>query len=257
MKKKLFKFVKGLVLSILLIATIIFTIYSFAWFSFTKRAEAYLNVIWQDKTFNVSGTSPRFTGYPLVPTTQFSGTIEHQSGLKITTPHLIYEGFFAPRQLQMIDAPQGLKISSPFLEKSLDFDIASLYIRLPKYMPTNHKKEDIQIWQKTDDSFIIEKLVLKSGSIDILGMGTLSLDDHLQIKADINARVIGMDLLLDEMAKEQGEKTVAIARSFLKMMTKADEKTGQRYFETTLKIQNRGIYFGPMRISGLPEIKWE
>ena len=251
------KFIKGLAIFISLIAVVVFTIYSIAWYTFTKRVEVYLNTVWQDKAaFTITGDVPHFTGYPLVPTATFSGTFEHVSGLKIETPELIFTGFPAPRQIHMLDAPKGIQISSPFLDRDLNFDYAYLQFIAPR-LPASDRYEDIEGWQKAGHQLVIQQMILSAGAISARGSGTLGLDDNLQLSADITARVIGMDLFFDMLAEEKGEKTIAIARNFFNMMSQVDEKTGNKYFETTLKIQNRGLYFGPMRISGLPELKWK
>lgn len=257
MNVKFKKFLKGIAITLLLIVLVLFSIYSLAWYSFTKRTEAYLNAIWQDKeNFTITGEQPRFSGYPLVPTAKFSGTFEQVAGIKIDTPELIFTGFPVPHQIQIFDAPQGLKISSPYLERDLNFDYAYLQFVAPR-IPASDKRDDVAAWQKGGHQMIIQNVVLKSGNIYARGSGTLGLDDDLQLTADINARVIGMDTLLDTIAQDKGEKTIAIARNLLNMMTQIDPKTGEKYFETTLKIQKRGLYFGPMRISGLPELKWK
>lgn len=250
------KFLKGIALILSLILVVVFTIYTIAWFTFTKRAEAYLNAMWQNKAdFTITGDQPRFSGYPLVPTAKFSGTIEHISSLKITTPELIFTGFPAPHQTQILDAPHGIQISSNYLERDLNFDYAYLQFTAPR-IPYSDKREDVAAWQQAGHQLIIQNIVLQSGKIYAHGSGTMGLDENLQLSADITARVVGMETLFDAIAAEKGEKTIAIARNFFDMLSQVDEKTGEKYFETTLKIQNRGLYFGPMRISGLPEIKW-
>lgn len=251
------KFMKGLAITITAFLLVVFSIYSLAWYSFTKRAEAYLNTMWQDKAnFTMTGELPRFTGYPLVPTATFSGTLEHISSLKITTPQLTFTGFPAPRQVQTLDAPKGIKISSEFLERDLNFDYAYMQFRAPR-IPSSTSREDVEGWQKAGHQLVIDQIMFSAGNIYARGSGTMGLDENLQLTADITARIIGMETVFDTLAEEKGEKSIAIARNFFNMMSQIDEKTGEKYFETTLKIQNRGIYFGPMRISGLPELKWK
>lgn len=257
MKSKLLKFFKAILFTLLAAMVIIFSIYSVAWYTFTKRAEIYLEQAWQDKTLTITGEQPHFTGYPFVPTAIFQGNIKHVAGLTIEAPELIFTGFPVPTQIQNFEAAKGLKIQGDLLERDLNFDYAFLQFRLPGNLPATDRKDDIAAWQKSDSPIEVHQIVLKAGKIYARGTGTISLDDDLQLKADIAARVVGMDALLDELAIEKGEKTIGMARSFLNMMSKIDEKTGEKYFETSLKIQKRGIYFGPMMISKLPELKWK
>jgi len=257
MKSKFSKFLKGIVYTLCLLIIIIFSIYTAAWFTFTKRAEITLSQIFHNPSFTVTGDIPTFSNYPFTPTAKFSGTLQHQSGLKIESPSLTFSGFPAPRQIQILEAEQGLKLSSGFLERDLDFNYAYLQFRMPVSVPVSDSKQDVTNWQKSNDPIIVEQIVLNAGKVYARGSGTITLDDNLQINANINARVVGMDSLMDDMAKEQGEKTIAVARSFLNMMSKVDDKTGERYFETTLKIEKRGVYFGPMLITRLPELVWK
>lgn len=257
MKRALFKFIKGLSALICVAAVVIFLIYSIAWYTFAKRAEIYMDAIWQDKTLTIAGEKPHYTGYPIIPKAQFSGSIEQQDGFKFSTPEIILTGYPAVRQIQMIEAPKGLRISSNYLEQDLNLDYGFIQFVVPASIPYSDKKIDMETWQKSDDPIIVQQIILKAGSVYARGSGTISLDENLQLSADITARIMGMDSLLDNIAKEKGEKTVGIARSYLNMMTQLDEKTGEKYFETSLKIQKRAIYFGPMRIAGLPELKWK
>ena len=234
MKQKLLRFLKGITISILIILTGIFAIYSAAWFTFTKKAEIYISHIINDKSFKITGDAPKFSGYPLIPWTKFSGFIEHESGLIIESPSLEYTGFPVDRQTQFLEAPQGIKISANFLERTLNFDYASIQVRLPRFTPPALREENLRIWQKSDDPFIIDNIILKSGKLSVKGNGTLSLDDNLQISANINARVVGMEDLFEELAKDKGERTIAIARNFYNMMSQIERVTGEKDFETTL-----------------------
>lgn len=257
MNKKLKGFLKAIILTLVSIIAIMFAIYTMAWFALTKKAEVILATLWTDKNFEITGKPPIFSGYPMPPKTHFSGSLTHVSGLKIESDSLDYYGFPVAHQIQFFDAPHGINITAPFLDRPLTFDYASIQIRLPYHFPKDLTRDSLLAWQKSNDPFYIPNIVLGAQTISAIGSGVVSLDENLQITADIQARVIGMDSLLDDLEKEQGQKTIAMARRFLDMMAKTDEKTGQKYFETTLKIQNRAIYFGPMRISSLPEIIWD
>lgn len=257
MKHKLWRLVKGLIQICICIVCIMFIIYTLAWVAFTKRAEAYISAaISHHPSLEITGNTPQFKGYPYPPEAHFSGTIKHPSGLVLDIPDLYYFGFPVLHQLQYIEFKNGLSLTAPFLDRDLNLDYAAIQIILPYHFPVNAKQENIIAWQKSNDPIYIPNLAITAGKISATGSGTISLDENLQIKADINAHITGMDTLLDELEETHGKKNVAIARGFLNMMTQIDPETGKQYFETTLKIQNRAIYFGPMRLSGLPEIKW-
>jgi hypothetical protein len=256
MTRNPFRILKGIGLLIAIIFSGIFTIYTLAWYAFTMKAQAHIDALIRTESLVITGTQTGFTGYPYPPEVHFSGTITHRSGLKIDTADLYYSGFPAPHQAQFLEASHGIKISSPYLERDLDFDSASIQIRPPYHLPYRGDQESVTKWKNSADPIIIDQLALTSGTLTILGAGTITLDDNLQLKADIAVHVSGADDLLNTLEETHGKKNIAMARSFLNMLSKIDPQTGQSYFETTIKIQNKALYFGPMRISTLPEIQW-
>lgn len=257
MNKKLARFLKGILFTLTAALILVFAIYSMAWFALTKRAEVIVATLWTDKDFTMTGQPPAFHGYPLPPETHFSGSMTHLSGLSIQIPDLYYFGYPAPHQIQFFEAKNGLSFTAPFLNTPLTLDYLAIQIRPPYRFPTTHRYDDVKAWQENNTPIVIPFLSLKAGTLSATGSGTVGLDAHLQITADMTARVMGMEDFLDTLATEHGEKTIAMARNFLTMLSKTDPTTGSRFFETTFKIQNRGIFLGPMRIAELPEMTWD
>lgn len=252
---RLLKIILGLTAGIVLL---VLSIYSLSWYALTARANAYIEYAWKDKSYTISGEAPKLKGYPKPPEAEFIGSIQdNKSGIKLETPLLYYSGFPMTGQVQYFETPAGLKLSAPFLEQTLNIKFAALQVQVPFKFPSSNRKTDIENWQKSGTPFYIRKIVLKTDKVSAIGSGTIQLDENLQIKADIAAHITGMEALFDDMAKQYGEKSMAIARNLLNIMSKVDPTTGEKYFETTLRIQNRGAYFGPMRIATLPEIKWD
>lgn len=256
MKHKLLHILKGFGIISAILLLVAFLIYTAAWFAMTKRTQTYINAVWNHADFKIEGTKPQLTGYPLEPTAHFAGVFEHKSGFKLTTPQLNYAGFSAPHQLQYLEAPEGIFITAPFLDQNIKIDYAMIKIRVPRHFPSSLRKDDITAWQESDDPFVIPHLVLNTGKISATGSGTMTLDKNLQLNGEIDARIMGMDALLDEIASGQGQKTITMAKGFLNMMTEVDPTTGDKYFQTKIRIQNNSIFVGPLRITGLPQLTW-
>ena len=256
MQNKLWRFTKGLFKITTSLMALVFIIYTLAWLAFTKRAETYIDSIWHDASWQATGIAPKFTGYPLPPELSFSGRIQHKSGFYLESQDLYYFGFPLLGHIQFIEAPKGFNLGSPILNQDVHVDYAAIQMRLPYQLPIAGDVSSAQTWQKSNAPISIPKMIVNAGTVSATGSGTISIDEKLQIIADMNIRVFGMDSLLDSLKETQGDSSIDIARSFLNMLSQKDEKTGQTYFETTLKIQNRGLYLGPMRIASLPEIKW-
>lgn len=242
-------------------AVLIFAIYSMAWFAFVKQAQRMIDYAWSNMTetgYTISGEKPEFRGYPFPPHLEFSGKITNQYGLSIDIPEMEYVGFPASTQVQFFDFPKGFKLVAPFLSRPLVIDGLSAQIRIPAQLPLSARPDDLREWPKQENPFRIERLVARSGMIIVDGDGTIGLSETLQLDGMLNTRVQGMNLLFDQMAMEGNfpKKDMDAAKGFLEMLSKNDPDTGQKYFETTLRIQDRGAFFGPLRIATIPELKW-
>ena len=51
-------------------------------------------------------------------------------------------------------------------------------------------------------------------------------------------------------------KSAVMAQSFLQMLIQRDPVTGETFFVTGIRIQNRGVFLGPLRVASLPEPPW-
>jgi hypothetical protein len=256
-KRPLFKILQGVGIALSLIIVLFFCIYSIAWFTITKKIELAVGSLWSNPTFEMTGTKPGYTGYPMIPSTSFSGILKHDSGLMFKTDLMTLNGFPAPNQIQMLETKTGFTIAANFLERELKAEYAYLQFRTPKYFPANTEKQNMLNWQKATEPIEVQKIIIKAGHLAADGSGTIGFDENLQLTANIEARVTGIEAMFTELEKEQGEKTIAVARSFYNMLSKTNEVTGEKYFDTTLKIQNNALFFGPMRLTSLPKIDWE
>lgn len=241
---------------------LLFAAYSAIWVSVSSFYQDQIDLLWdqlqQDGHYSLTGTKPQVSGFPSVPTAIYSGKLISPEGLEIEIPHVKVSGFPTPNQVQHIEADQGFILSAPFLERVVTADNAKIFLRLPMNPPLSAKIEDIERWQKLDDPFRVEYLSLATQDILIEGGGKIGLDEKLQIKGFLNLRVDGLPAFLDRIERENpsSKKQLDVARSLVQIMSQTDPKTGKVYFVTTARLENQGIFLGPLKIFPLPTMTW-
>jgi len=251
------RLLKALGIMFLLAVGLFILLYTSAWFAITKRADAYIALIWASPDFTFSSSPPTLSGFPLAPEFDYSGIIQDRNGFRLELPNLYYSGFPLNGQQQYLEAKNGLTLSAPFLENIIHIDYAAMQFRVPYHVPARFHAEDLEKWRDRNEPLQITKFVIQYKKASILGMGNLTLDDNLQIKGDFAIRLLGGEDILNEMGNKMSSQNLAMIQSFYNALSQYDEETKTRYFETTLRVQNNGVYFGPLRIATLPRISWE
>lgn len=239
-------------------------LYSWAWFHYVGVAQKQIESFWKisapEYSLTLTGETPQIGGYPMVPSMEYSGKIMHSSGFSMDVPALSYSGFPAPAQLQVFKAPSGMTLVAPMLGRTMVFKDIALDVVMPRSFPKSSSKEDMAMWQQRNEPVIIQALDLTTSSnMHLTGSGMIGLDAKLQLAGMLNARIVGMDALLDELdtkGNTHQTKDSGIARQFLKMLSATDPVTGETYFEITLRIQDGSFYFGPLRFARIPPFDW-
>ncbi len=245
-------------LSLLLIAAVGYTIF---WKQLETHINQQIDTMWADAATQgvvITGEKPRMTGFPGLPTIKFQGTITDATGLLMTCPEITYTGFPLPGQRMKLDLPAGVTITGYGRPEPVIVNEAHLYILLPYNLPRGVEAADMQAWQASGGAIPIESLFLRTDILKIEGQGTIGLDEKLQLSGLIDTKMVGVDALLADLAERgvmQG-KSAAMAQSFLQMMIKHDPLTNEPYIQTPLRIQNRGVFLGPLRVASLPELFW-
>jgi hypothetical protein len=236
--------------------------YYVVWFKLATELDRQVDSAWQETQASgatIVGIKPKVAGFPFAPTVTFSGTITEKNGTGWSLPKITFRGFPLPGFAQHLEAPQGLEISGPLFPRSIQLDEAFLTIRLPLNLPTAFNETSVRAWQQANGEMPVERISFKAKELSVSGQGVLSLDDKLQPSGQIMTRVVGMDALLADLTEQgvmKGQSAI-MAQSFLQMINQKDPQTGEVYFETPIRIQNRGVFLGPMRVGNLPEIVWQ
>ena len=236
--------------------------YYVVWFKLATELTRQVDNAWESTEASgasIIGNKPKVAGFPFAPTVTFSGTITERNGTGWNFPEITFRGFPLPGFAQHLEAPKGIEIVGPLFPRPIELDEAYLTIRLPLNLPTSFTETTVRDWQKANGELPVERISFKAKELSVNGKGVLSLDDKLQPSGQIMTRVVGMDALLADLT-EQGimkGQSAMMAQSFLQMINQKDPQTGEVYFETPIRIQNRGIFLGPMRVGNLPEIVWQ
>ncbi len=236
--------------------------YYVVWFKLATELDRQVDSAWQETQASgatIVGIKPKVAGFPFSPTVTFSGTITEKNGTGWSLPKITFRGFPLPGFAQHLEAPQGLEIAGPLFPRPIQLDEAFLTIRLPLNLPTAFNETSVRAWQQANGEMPVERISFKAKELSVSGQGVLSLDDKLQPSGQIMTRVVGMDALLADLTEQgvmKGQSAI-MAQSFLQMINQKDPQTGEVYFETPIRIQNRGVFLGPMRVGNLPEIVWQ
>ncbi len=237
-------------------------LYFVVWIKLASALSHQVDSAWESAEISgarIVGQKPLVKGFPFTPVVSFSGSITETNGTQWSFQKIEFKGFPLPGFSQHLEVPQGLEISGPMFPRSIQLDEAYLTIKLPLNLPTTYTETSMRAWQQANGEMPVERLSFKAKELSVNGQGVLNLDDKLQPSGQIMTRVVGMDALLADLTEQgilKGQSAI-MAQSFLQLINQKDPQTGEVYFETPVRIQNRGIFLGPMRVGNLPEIVWE
>lgn len=240
----------------------VFFVYTIFWFIVAAQINKQIETLWVSMSAGgakIEGEKPSVYGYPFPPAVTFSGQITEQNGTLWTFPELSYHGFPVAGFSMALDAPKGFSLQGVLFPQPIKVDEGYIYVTLPRNLPANMNVAHLRSWQQAGGHIPIDALLFKSGNLLIRGNGFFSLDDKLQLAGEVDARIDGMDDLLQELSTRGILKggSVSMAQSFLTALSQQDPETGSNYFITQIKIQKRGVFFGPLRIGFMPEIVWD
>lgn len=239
-----------------------FAAYSAFWVVVAKQIDSQISTVWVSMGAagtKTDGVQPKVSGYPFPPTVTFKGTVTAEDGTRWTFPELTYRGFPLPAFHMALNAPQGFGIQGALFPQPVSVDEGYLSIILPSNLPGSMSIENLTAWQQAGGVIPIEALYFRAGELKIQGMGKLNLDEQLQLAGQVDARIVGMGMLLQDLTARgvlQGGSAV-MAQNFLNVLSQEDPVTKEKFFVTQIKIQKRGVFFGPLRIGYVPEINWQ
>ena len=255
---KLLKLLLIILIPIVLIGGVIYHAF---WKQLEKHINQQIDTIWVDAQTSgmaITGEKPRLEGYPGVPVVRFQGSITDATGLTMNFPDITYRGFPVPGSRMTLDMPSGVTMTGPVLPEPVVVREAHLYIKLPYNLPSGPEEAYIRAWQANGGTIPIESLYLKTDLVRMAGEGFIGLDEQLQLAGTINAKVVGLDALMADLTEKKimEGRSAIMAQSFLQMLIQHDPVTQEPYVQTAIRIQNRGVFLGPLRVASLPELFW-
>lgn len=263
---KIFLLRIAIVLSSLItgLTVIAVAVYCYAWIAYVGQAQKQIDLAWKnapaDYNIALTGDKPDIGGFPFTPHVTYAGRVTHNpSGFYVDVPELTYRGFPAPTQIQELTAPKGFVLNVPVMGRTITVTSASMMVNWPRYFPMQLDKAGMAAWQKQNDPLVIHAVAFETPDIKASGSGMIGLDESLQIAGYINLRIVGLEKLLtaSEADNPNNPHSMDTAKQFLQMLSNTDPVTGETYFDTTLRLENKGVYFGPMRIAAIPDMPWE
>ncbi len=266
LRVKIFLLRIAIVLSSLIsgLTVIAVAVYCYAWVAYVGQAQNQIDITWKQAPaqydLTITGDRPDIGGFPLTPRVSYTGRITHNpTGFYVDIPELTYQGFPAPTQIQELTASKGFVFKLPFLNRDITVKSGALKINWPRYFPMQLDNAGMKAWQKQNDPFVIHAIQFNTADVKASGNGMIGLDETLLITGYLNLRIVGLENLLTaaEADNTHTPHSMDTARKFLSMLSRTDPATGEVYFETTLRFEDKGIFFGPMRIGSIPDMPWE
>jgi hypothetical protein len=250
------------ILSLLFALIALGLIYSLYWYATAQIVQKQIDKIWTEQfatDFSIVGEKPSLSGFPLRPTWSFSGSLQDTSKLNWEIKDMHLKGVPLPAHHVTLESQQGLQISNAFMPRPIPIDQLRLDLDFPSNFPLHMTLQTMSAWRDKGGQIAIPNLVILSSSLTLAGNGFLELDQNLQPSGRINLKVTGFEDLLTRLEQDGIMKgpSVKITRSFAQMMTKTDPETNTRFIMTELRIQDQGIFLGPMRIGTIQKINWQ
>lgn len=252
--------VAGVVLTLLTAGA--FLLYGVFWWTVAAQISAQVDTLWVSMGAGGAKTDaekPEPYGFPGSPAITFKGSVTEANGTIWTFPELTYRGFPIPGFRMSLETPKGFSIQGPLFPNPIEISEGSLFILLPRDLPQSMKVAPLRAWQQKGGMIPVEYLQIRSGDLNVLGRGHLELDENLQLAGTIDSRITGMETMLQTLSDRgilKGQSAV-MAQSFLQMLVKVDPVTNEKFFDTQIRIQKRGVFLGPLRIGYMPEILWD
>lgn len=245
-------------LPLLLIALGVYTV---IWYKIAAEIERQVGIAWTDieaKGAKITAERPKPYGYPFTPMVSFRGSITEGNGRLWTIPEITLRGFFVPGSDVQLLLPAGATLNGPDFPRPIVVQTAGLRAHIPGNMPRAFTQSALKAWQQAGGEIPIREAAFQSDPLRGRGEGALYLDSSLQIAGSLQVRIFGMGDLLADLTERgilQGRSALT-AQSFLQLLNQTDPVTGETFFDAPLKIQNRGVFIGPMRVGIIPEIFW-
>jgi hypothetical protein len=125
-------------------------------------------------------------------------------------------------------------------------------------IPPGPPRQAADLWRESGGTLELDHLSLRWGTLAITGSGTVALDAELQPEGAFSGTVEGYNELIAALVEaghmRRGESQ--LARLALGFLAKPGPD-GTPQIATSFRIQNGGIFLGPVRLGQAPRIMWE
>jgi hypothetical protein len=145
-------------------------------------------------------------------------------------------------------------VPTPFGNKMAAFAVS---LRVMDNMPDFRKRESVDAWNKDSGVVEFDNLHMDWGPLNITAKGTMGFDDALQPEGAFAGALVGHEALLKALT-DYGfvpARQTAMLQSALTMFAKPS-KSGAPGIDMPITVQLGGIFMGPIKIFGFPEIIW-
>lgn len=130
--------------------------------------------------------------------------------------------------------------------------------RLRGPLPALPVGEAVNAWREAGGTVEVDRLALDWPPLDVLGEGTLALDDFMQPEGALTARVRGFFEAVDSLAA-QGvvrRRDASMARIVLGVLARQPADGGAAELRVPVTLQEQMLYVGPMPLLALPTLRW-
>ena len=234
--------------------------YAIAWHGWARGVETAINHFRADMAAQdtvIDGTFTKPTGFPGPIKVSFSGTMS-SDGRAITIPMLTAAGFFLPGTALRVDLPQGIKIHLPDRDDfSSSLDAALLDVTVPRPLPADFRAPALNTWRENGGIIPINRVEIKKSTLNLVGNGTLALDERLQPLLQMPVNMTGYTEFLLELQQRNLVKMqqAMIAGAALTALSKPGENNIPTV-TANLSIQKSTLYVGPIRVIDIPPLFW-
>lgn len=130
--------------------------------------------------------------------------------------------------------------------------------RVMDHVPDFRKKQSMNIWNQDSGVVEFDKLHMEWGLLNVTAKGTLGFDDDLQPEGAFSSSLGGYQIVLKAL-KDYGfiaPRQEAMMDSALTLFAKPTGSGESAAIDLPITVQLGGVFFGPLKIFGFPEIQW-
>ncbi len=236
-------------------------IYSGFWLhmarALNEEIDQFYNIDGPSMGYQFYGNKPALSGFPFKPVITYQKGLKN-GDLKIQFNELKISAFPLPSRPLKVTIDK-ISIQNKYDGKLYEADEFKTTFIIPKYLPNKMTQSEVRAWQKNVGEIIFKNIELGKNDMLVKASGPIGLDENLQPTLNLKTVMTDFDKLIDFMTvvtSEISTMQAAVASTVLNSMAQTDEKTGQKFVEFSVKINNQKLSLGPIQTVEIPEINW-